>query len=231
MSAETLTGHTTPTPRAATVPLSDSAGDRAALVRRGLHLNYLTVGYNFLEAGVALAAGIAAGSVSLVGFGTDSVVELTASIAAQWRLRMDAHTGRRARVERKTQLVVGASLVALAAWAAYEAVETLWTHEAPARSVAGVVILALSVVVMPLLARAKYRVARSLDSRALTAEATQTVLCAYLSVIALAGVALNALLDCWWADPAAALAMTPIIAWEGVKGLRGTPGCTECGCG
>jgi divalent metal cation (Fe/Co/Zn/Cd) transporter len=91
-------------------------------------------------------------------------------------------------------------------------------------------VLALSVVVMPLLARAKRRVARALASGALAAEATQTALCAYLSAIALAGVALNALLGWWWADPVAALAMTPIIAKEGVEGLRGRDSCADCAC-
>jgi divalent metal cation (Fe/Co/Zn/Cd) transporter len=192
-------------------------------VRRGLRLNYVTLGYNVLEAGAALAAGVAAGSVSLLGFGIDSVVEVTASLAARWRLRTDADVVRRARAERRTHRVVGASFLALAAWVAYEAIETLWTRDAPAPSLPGVVVLALSVVVMPLLARAKRRVARSLDSAALRAEATQTSLCAYLSAIALAGVALNAVFGWWWADPVAALAMTPIIAKEGLEGLAKRP--------
>jgi divalent metal cation (Fe/Co/Zn/Cd) transporter len=227
---ETLTDpHVNP---AAGLRATSVAGDvnRGTLVRRGLRLNYLTLGYNVLEAGVALAAGVAAGSVSLVGFGIDSVVEVTASVAAQWRLRADADAARRARAERHTLQVVGASFLALAGWVAYEAAETLWTRAAPARSVPGVVILALSVVVMPLLARAKRRVAHALDSGALRAEATQTALCAYLSAIALAGVALNAIFGWWWADPVAALAMTPIIAKEGLDGLRGQSTCTDCGC-
>lgn len=217
------TGATRPTNRVV-------APDRAALVQRGLRLNYLTLGYNVLEAGAALAAGLAAGSVSLVGFGIDSVVEVTASVAAQWRLRVDVDVARRAHAERRTQQLVGASFLALAAWVAYEAAETLWTREAPARSVAGVIILALSLVVMPLLARAKQRVAHALDSGALRAEATQTAICAYLSAIALAGVALNTIFGWWWADPVAALAMTSIIAKEGLEGLRGRPTCTDCHC-
>ena len=207
-----------------------AGADRGALVRRGLRLNYLTLGYNALEAAAALAAGVAAGSVSLVGFGVDSVIEVTASVAAQWRLRTDADPARRVRAERRTHHVVGASFLALAAWVAYEAADALWAREVPERSVVGVLILALSVAVMPLLARAKRRVARALDSRALAAEATQTALCAYLSAIALGGVALNTLLGWWWADPVAALAMTPIIAKEGLEGLRGRPACDDCGC-
>jgi len=230
MPHETLTDARVRPP--ADIRVSDVAvvPDRTALVRRGLRLNYLTLSYNVLEAGAALAAGLAAASVSLVGFGIDSVVEVTASLVAQWRLRADVDASRRERAERRTHQVIGVSFLALAAWVAYEAVETLWTHAAPARSVAGVVILAFSVVVMPLLARAKRRVAQALESVALRAEATQTALCAYLSAIALAGVALNAIFSWWWADPVAALAMTPIIAKEGFEGLRGQPACTDCEC-
>lgn len=208
-----------------------TTGARAALVRRGLLLNYLTIGYNAVEAVVSLVAGLAAGSIALIGFGIDSVIEVTAAGAAQWRLRADAHATRRARAERLTQRVVGASFLALAVWVAYEAVEALWRREAPERSALGLAVLALSVVVMPLLARAKRRVAGALASGALAAEATQTALCAYLSAIALAGVGLNALFGWWWADPVAALAMTPIIAKEGVEGVRGRASCGECDCG
>lgn len=211
------------------VVIAAPATDRAALVRRGLRLNYLTIGYNVLEAVVSLAAGIAAGSIALVSFGADSVIEVTASIAAQWRLRVDRDAERRARAERLTRRVIGASFLALAGWVTYEAVEALLRHEAPSRSAVGLTVLALSVVVMPVLARSKRRVARALDSTALAAEATQTSLCAYLSVIALAGVALNALAGWWWADPVAALGMVPIIAKEGVEGLRGEVAGCDCG--
>ena len=186
----------------------------AALVRRGLQLNYFSLGYNVLEAIASIAAGVVAGSVSLTGFGIDSIVEVSASVAAQWRLRYATE-----RAERLTRRIVGVCFLALAVWVAYEAVETLVNRRAPDRSVVGIVILALSAIVMPVLARAKRRVARSLESGALEAEAKQTSLCAYLSAIALAGVALNTVLGWWWADPLAALAMTPIIAKEGLEGV------------
>ena len=186
----------------------------AALVRRGLRLNYLSLGYNALEAVASIAAGVVAGSVSLTGFGIDSVVEVSASLAAQWRLRSPTELA-----ERYTRQIVGVCFLALAAWVLYEAIETLVRQRPPERSVVGIIILALSVVVMPVLARAKRRVARSLRSGALEAEAKQTSLCAYLSAIALVGVALNTLLGWWWADPLAALAMTPIIAKEGIEGV------------
>ena len=205
-----------------------ATADRGALVRRGLWLNYATIAYNVLEAVVSLVAGFLAGSVALVGFGADSVIEVTASGAAQWRLRVEHDHARRERVERLTLRVIGWSFLALAAYVAADSARSLWLRERPERSVAGIVILTLSVIVMPVLARAKRRVARAMGSRALGADATQTSLCAYLSAIALAGVALNALLGWWWADPVAALAMVPIIAKEGLEGLRGE---TSCDCG
>jgi divalent metal cation (Fe/Co/Zn/Cd) transporter len=202
--------------------------ERAALVRRGLRLNYLTITYNTLEAVIAIAAGLVADSVALLGFGIDSVIEVTSSVAAQWRLRTDRDHARRERVERQAHRVIGVSFLALAAYVAYESATALWYREQPERSFLGVAILALSVVVMPVLARAKRRVASALGSGALEAEAMQTSLCAYLSVIALAGVGLNAALGWWWADPVAALAMVPIIVKEGLEGLRGEASCSDC---
>jgi divalent metal cation (Fe/Co/Zn/Cd) transporter len=202
---------------------------RSSLVQRGLRLNYLTIGYNALEATVALAAGIVAGSVALVGFGVDSVIEVTASLAAQWRLRADLDPVRRERVEHLTVRIIGGTFLALAAYVAYESVNTLVKREEPDGSVVGVILLAMSVVVMPLLARAKRQVAGGLGSSALTADARQTSLCAYLSVIALGGVGLNTLLDWWWADPVAALGMVPIIVKEGLEGVRGETACADCG--
>jgi len=208
--------------------MTESLGVRPALVQRGRRLNYLTIGYNTVEAIVSLAAGLVAGSVALVGFGVDSGIEVTASLAAQWRLRADVHPERRARVERLTHRIIGASFLALAAYVSVDSLTTLTKREAPEASRVGLLILVLSTFVMPVLAGAKRHVARALRSRALEADAAQTSLCAYLSVIALAGVGLNAALGWWWADPAAALAMVPIIAREGFEGLRGVPDCDGC---
>jgi len=203
--------------------------DRAALVRRGLTLNYLTIGYNSVEAVAAITAGVLAGSVALIGFGLDSVIELSASAAAQWRLRSDFDLERRERVERASLRMIGASFLALAAYVMYDSAKALLLGETPERSVFGVVILTMSAVVMPLLARQKRHVAGQLGSNALKADATQTSLCAYLSVIALAGVGLNTLFGFWWADPVAALVMVPIIAHEGFEGIRGEDNCDD-GC-
>lgn len=207
------------------------AREREMLVRRGLWLNYGTIAYNCVEAIVALGAGFMAGSVALVGFGFDSVIEVTASGAAQWRLRADRDAANRQRSERRTLRVVGWSFIALALYIVYDSATSLWQRQAPERSTAGIVILMLSLVVMPLLARAKQRVARALGSNALSGEATQTSLCAYLSAIALGGIVCDAVLGWWWADPVAALCMIPIIWREGVATLRGDPCCDDNECG
>jgi divalent metal cation (Fe/Co/Zn/Cd) transporter len=205
--------------------MTEVVAPRLALVRRGLRLNYLTIGYNTIEAGVSLVAGLVAGSVALIGFGVDSAIEVTASVAAQWRLRSDRDSVRRERVEWLTRRVIGGSFLALAAYVAVDGVTTLWQREAPDPSVVGLGILVLSAFVMPVLARAKRRVAVALGSRALEADAMQTSICAYLSVIALAGVALNTFAGWWWADPVAALAMVPIIAKEGLEGFAAEADC------
>jgi divalent metal cation (Fe/Co/Zn/Cd) transporter len=205
--------------------MTEAVATRVALVRRGLWLNYLTIGYNTIEAVVSLVAGLVAGSVALIGFGVDSAIEVTASVAAQWRLRSDRDSERRESVERVTRRVIGGSFLALSVYVAVESASTLWQRETPSPSIVGLSILALSVFVMPLLARAKRRVALLLGSRALEADAMQTSICAYLSIIALTGVALNTLVGWWWADPVAALAMLPIIAKEGLEGFGAEADC------
>jgi divalent metal cation (Fe/Co/Zn/Cd) transporter len=204
------------------------AGTRAAIVRRGRLLTWATIAYNSLEAVVALVAGALAGSVALIGFGLDSVIEVSASGAALLRLRHDADPHARDRSERLALRIVGISFLALAAYVAVDAVRALLTRESPDASRLGLAIAALSVVVMPLLARAKRRVAAQLSSRALTAEARQTDICMYLSALLLAGLAANEWLGWWWADPVAALAMVPLIAYEGREALRGRTVCADC---
>ena len=201
---------------------------RAALVRRGRSLSRLTLAYNSFEALVSLAAGVLAGSVSLVGFGVDSMIEVSSSVAALWRLRADANRAHRERVETITARAIGASFIALALYIVVDAALGLYRHEAPQRSLPGIIIAAASVVIMPILARAKRRIATALGSRALTADAMQTSLCMYLSAIVLVGLALNALFGWWWADPVAALCMAPLIVKEGVEGLRGEAHSGEC---
>ncbi|MEP6508774.1 MAG: cation transporter [Gemmatimonadales bacterium] len=192
---------------------------RSALVQRGIRLSYVTIGYNSVEAVLSLAAGLAAGSVALVSFGIDSAIEVTAAGAAQFRLRRDHDPVRRASAEKVAHRIIGASFLLLALYVLLDASRSLWLRHPPESSRFGMIVLAASVVVMPLIARAKKKVAAGLGSGALKSDAAQTSLCAYLSLIALIGVALNALLGWWWADPLAALAMTPIIVKEGLEGL------------
>ena len=201
--------------------------DRTRLVVRGIRLNYLTIGYNTVEAVVSLAAGLIAGSVALVSFGIDSAIEVTAAGAARVRLRADKDPVRREHSERWTHRLIGGSFLLLAVYVLADATRSLWLREPPESSRVGLAILALSVVVMPLLARAKRKVAVGLGSGALAADAAQTSLCAYLSLIALAGVGLNALVGWWWADPLAAIAMLPIIVKEGLAGIRGHSSCND----
>lgn len=201
---------------------------RARLVRRSLLLTVATLAYNLIEGVVAVIAGLAAGSVSLVGFGLDSGIEVMAGVTGIWRLGRDADPAARAHAERRALRIIGVSFLALAGWVGWEAVEALVARTEPRASPIGIVLAALSVLVMPWLARAKRAVALQLDSGAMVAEATQTQLCVYLSVILLAGLVLNATLGWWWADPIAALAMVPIIAREGVDGVRGRSCCDTC---
>jgi divalent metal cation (Fe/Co/Zn/Cd) transporter len=200
--------------------------DRQALARRGRRLEYLTIGWNSLEGFIAIAAGLLAGSISLVGFGADSAIEVTSGAALLWRLSADHDASSRQRRERQALVVVASAFLALAAYVAIEAIRDLAGHGAPHVSPIGIALAVLSVIVMPLLSRAKRRVADALGSRALHADATQTDFCAYLSAILLGGLLLNAAFGLWWADPAAALIMVPIMVSEGVRGLRGDP--CEC---
>jgi divalent metal cation (Fe/Co/Zn/Cd) transporter len=198
-----------------------------ALVRRGLRLSYATLSYNCLEGIIAILAGLAAGSIALVGFGADSLIEVTASITAIWRLRTDSDPVRRERSERISLRLIGALFLALAAYVAADAIHSLLTRQAPDASPVGLVLAVASLIVMPLLANAKRKVAVAMGSGALAAESRQTMLCTYLSAILLGGLILNAALGWWWADPVAALVMVPIIAREGIDAVRGRA-CDEC---
>jgi len=203
--------------------------DRPLLVRRGRWLSRATLAYNCLEGVVAVVLGLSAGSIALVGFGIDSGIEVSASLVALWRLSADAEPVRREQVERISHRIIGTLFLALALYVAYDAAESLLRREAPHASVLGIVLAIASLVVMPYLAREKRKVGAALGSRALISESTQTSLCMYLSAILLGGLVLNAGMGWWWSDPLAALVMVPIIAREGVEGLRGESSCTD-GC-
>jgi len=201
------------------------AMNRHVLAQRGKRLDYFTITWNSLEGIVAVVAGVRAGSISLVGFGVDSFIEVTSGTALLWRMSVDAEEHRRERIERITLRIVGACFLALATYVSYEAASNLVEKKAPEHSLPGIILACVSLVVMPLLSRAKRRVGAHLKSAAMNADAKQTEFCTYLSAILLGGLLLNLVSDLWWADPVAALIMVPIIAKEGVDGLRGNACC------
>ncbi len=201
---------------------------RVAAIHRGLNLEYFTVAWNLLEAAVALVSGAVAGSIALIGFGLDSLIEVSSGGVLLWRLSADQDEERRERVEKIALKLVGLSLVLLAAYVAGDSVFSLVRREAPERSLPGIALAIASLIAMPLLARAKRRVASALGSLALQADSRQTDICAYLSAILLLGLVLNAAFGWWWADPLAGLVMVPLIAYAGSEALRGKTCCQHC---
>lgn len=198
---------------------------RPVNLKRGLQLEYLTVGWNVVEGIIAVGAGIAAGSIALIGFGVDSFVETISGAVIIWRLMAETR-GRHdeeavERIEERAERLVGIAFMLLAAYVAFEAVRTLVNQEAPDASPVGIALTAVSIVVMLWLARAKRRVGEALGSRAMIADAQQTYACWYLSIVALVGLALNAVFGLWWADPVAALGITVLLVREGIEALRG----------
>jgi divalent metal cation (Fe/Co/Zn/Cd) transporter len=203
-----------------TIPLVPSPAVRAAAVRRGRRLNRLTIGWNAAEGVVAVTAGLAASSVSLVGFGLDSGIEVSAALILAWRLAQERHQGCTQEADRRATRAIAVSFFALAAYVGVESVRDLLGRAEPEASVPGIVLAGLSLVVMPLLARAKRKVAPVLGSRAAVSEANQTSLCVLLSAVLLVGLATNAALGWWWADPAAGLGIAVLAAVEGVRSWR-----------
>jgi divalent metal cation (Fe/Co/Zn/Cd) transporter len=195
--------------------------NRPGMIRRGRRLEYFTVAWNSLEAAVSIIAGLFAGSISLVGFGLDSAIEVASGAALLWRLRHDSDPSLRNQVERSTLRFVGACFIALALYIVYESCSTLIRHESPQPSIPGIIMASAALLVMPMLAKAKRRVAAGIGSEAMHADSKQADFCAYLSAILLSGLLLNAVLSWWWADAVAGLLMVPTIVREGVGALRG----------
>jgi divalent metal cation (Fe/Co/Zn/Cd) transporter len=193
---------------------------RQADVRRGRLLEYFTVIWNGLEGLVAVVAGVFAGSISLVGFGIDSFIEVTSGATLLWRMSVDADIESREKNEKLSLRIVGFCFVALAFYISSSAVFDLIRKAAPEHSIPGIMLACVSLIVMPILSRVKKRVGSALNSAAMKANARQTDFCVYLSAILLAGLLLNTGLGWWWADPVAALIMVPIIAKEGIDGTR-----------
>ena len=191
-------------------------------LRLGRRLEYFTLSWNLAEAIVAVGAGLFAGSIALIGFGFDSLIESLSGSILLWRLHGIEGEEKR---EQLAQRMVGGSFFLLALYVAFEAGKSLLHREEPEASMVGIVLSVVSLIVMPLLARAKRRVAASLNSCALAADSRQTDICAYLSAILLVGLLLNALFGWWWADPVAALCMLPMILREGSEAVQARSCC------
>ena len=200
--------------------------DRSTILRRGVRLEYFTIGYNAFEGIVAVGAGVAAGSVALVGFGLDSVIEIAAGAALLWRLKREERHGAglsredHSALERRALYIVGLTFFALSIYILLEAGYKLVSGGGAEESTVGIILAAASLLIMPALAFLKQRTAHSLDSRALAADAMETWVCSYLSLVLLAGLGLNAVFGWSWADPIAAVAMLPLIAKEGWEALE-----------
>ena len=208
--------------------MNESAvSDRAAIVRRGRRLEYFTIAWNSAEGLLAVGMGVVAGSISLVSFGLDSFIEVTSGSVLLWRMSVDADVHSREHNEKRALRIVGFCFLLLAAYVAYESCMDLVARRAPEHSLPGIILACISLIAMPLLSRAKRRVGRTMGSAAMHADAKQTEFCTYLSAILLSGLLLNAIFGWWWADPVAAIAMTPIIAKEGLDGVKGKA-CEAC---
>ena len=201
--------------------------NRQAIARRGKHLEYFTIAWNSLEGLVAVVAGVFSGSIALVGFGIDSFIEVTSGVVLLWRMTVDADVPTRERNEKLSLRIVGVCFLALAVYVGYESISDLVSRKSPEHSVPGILLASVSLIAMPLLSRAKKKVAKELGSAAMHADAKQTDFCVYLSAILLIGLLLNAGPGWWWADPVAALGMTPLIAWEGWQAVRGRTCCAD----
>jgi divalent metal cation (Fe/Co/Zn/Cd) transporter len=205
--------------------MPEIAVNRPAVAERGKRLEYFTIAWNSLEGLAAMLTGAIAGSISLVGFGIDSSIEVISGATLLWRMTVDADVQSRERNEQMSIRIVGACFILLAIYVAYESASDLFKRQAPQRSVPGIILACVSLIVMPLLSRAKKQVSTELNSAAMLADAKQTDFCVYLSAVVLGGLLLNAVLGWWWADPVAALIMVPIIAKEGIEGLKSKACC------
>ncbi len=201
--------------------LARSDLDRDGLVRRGRRLAWFTIGWNTIEGAVGVLSGLTAGSIALVGFGADSYVEVAAGVIIAWRLAQERRGAEHSeRAEQRAVRLIAVTFALLAVGVAGESIRKLAGGQHPDASPAGIVITAVSLLVMPLLARAKRDVGHRLDSRSVVADAGQTDLCVWLSGIVLVGIALNAAVGWWWADPVAALGVAALAGREAIEHWR-----------
>jgi divalent metal cation (Fe/Co/Zn/Cd) transporter len=200
--------------------------ERIPLVRRARFLTWLGLAWHAVEAAVALAAGIIAGSIALVGFGADSLIEMLAGAILIWRFA--GVRAERAEAEHPAHRLIAVSFCLVAVYVGAEALAALLGARRPEPSYLGIALACFTLVTMPILARAKAQVGAELGSRAVKSEGRQTALCAYLSAALLAGLAANALFGWWWADPAAALVIAALALREGRIAWRGDHCCPAC---
>lgn len=200
------------------------AAARAVLARRVRLLVLFTIGYNLLEALVALAAGTVAGSSALLGFGLDSLIEVSSALAIAWQFSATDHEAR----EQTALRMIALSFFGLAAFVGYDALRALLAGREADHSVVGIALAALSLLVMPAVSWLQRRTGRELGSRSAVADSRQTLLCSYMSAALLLGLVANAALDWWWADPLAALVIAALAAREGVDAWRGNACCATC---
>lgn len=187
--------------------------DKQALSRRIFRLTIATISWNVVEAGVALTFGVMAGSVALTGFGMDSLIEVTSAFFIFWKLLGPKNRDIERR-EKTARRGIAATFLLLALWVLWESISDLYGGNRPDRSATGIILASLSLCIMPILGTAKMRAGKALKSRAIQADAVETLVCAWLSASLLAGLGLNAALDWWWADAVAALLMVPFLLWQ-----------------
>ncbi|MBP9090953.1 cation diffusion facilitator family transporter [bacterium] len=209
----------------------DTINERRALIKKGLGLTIFTVAWNVIEGVIAITAGVLANSVALISFGIDSFVESTSAGVLSWRLAHELNndsTDGAERAEKLAAKIAGSILLLLAAYIVIDAGRRLFGFGGEAeKSWLGIGLTVISVVVMPFVARAKLKVAAAINSRALRADAMETLACTWLSVATLAGLGLNMAFGWTWADPVSALLIVPLVIKEGMEGLRGEA-CQNC---
>lgn len=202
--------------------------EKERLIKQALLINWILIGYNIAEAVASIVFGYKAESVSLIGFGFDSIIEVAAASILVWRLSVDLPKEQEEKVEKKALFFIGVTFLLLAAYVGYESVTKLLSRQAPEQTLPGVIIATLSLLIMPFLGLKKLAIARKIGSKALEADAMETLICSYLSAILLAGLGLHLLFGWWWADPVAGLAMLYFIITEGLEALKGDRDCSSC---
>lgn len=204
-------------------------------VRKGVNIEYASLIWMMIEAVVAISAGVIAHSLALVAFGADSVIEIVAGSVLLWRLTIEANGASLERVERAEKIsswVVGSALILLSVYIVVAAIHELWTHQGSQTSIIGVSLALVSGIIMPYLSRAKKRIGTEMGSKALRADGSCSIVCAYMAWIVLGGVALTALFGWWWIDSIAALGLVYFVfheGWEAIEEARGVEDACSCG--